>query len=109
MDIAFDTNEQLADELVEICLAEIKKIAENGPIAEDIEKSREFLKKNYNNVLENNGGWMSAITRWYDEGYDYKAEYLPLVESITYDDVKAMAAKVLADGNFAKVIMRPAK
>ncbi len=107
--IAFDTNEQLADELVEICLAEIKKIAEEGPLADDIEKSREFLKKNYNNVLESNGGWMSAITRWYDEGYDYKAEYLPLVESITYDDVKAMAAKVLADGNFAKVIMRPAK
>ncbi|MBO5831022.1 MAG: insulinase family protein [Alistipes sp.] len=107
--IAFDTNEQLADELIEICLAEIKKIAEEGPLADDIEKSREFLKKNYNNVLENNGGWMSAITRWYDEGYDYKAEYLPLVESITYDDVKAMAAKVLADGNFAKVIMRPAK
>ena len=107
--IAFDTNEQLADELVEICLAEIKKIAENGPIAEDIEKSREFLKKNYNNVLENNGGWMSAITRWYEEGYNYKEDYLKLVESVTYDDVKAMAEKVLADGNFAKVIMRPAK
>jgi zinc protease len=107
--IAFDTNEQLADELVEICVAEIEKIAQNGPIAEDIEKSREFLKKNYNNVLENNSGWMSAITRWYEEGYNYKEDYLKLVESVTYDDVKAMAEKVLADGNFAKVIMRPAK
>jgi zinc protease len=107
--IAFDTNEQLADELVEICVAEIEKIAQNGPIAEDIEKSREFLKKNYNNVLENNSGWMSAITRWYEEGYNYKEDYLKLVESVTYDDVKAMAEKVLADGNFVKVIMRPAK
>jgi zinc protease len=107
--IAFDTNEQLADELVDICVAEIEKIAQNGPIAEDIEKSREFLKKNYNNVLESNGGWMSAIVRWYEEGYNYKEEYINLVDSITYDDIKAMAAKLLEDGNFAKVIMRPAK
>ena len=107
--IAFDTNEQLADELVEICLAELNKIAEEGPLADDIEKSREFLKKNYGNVLEQNSGWMSAITRWYEENYNYKENYLGLVESITYDDVKAMAAKILADGNYTKVIMRPAK
>ena len=109
MDIAFDTNEQLADELVEICLAEIRKIAQEGPLADDVEKSREFLKKNFGNVLEQNNGWMSAITRWYNEGYDYTKEYLKLVESVTYDDIKAMAQKMLADGNYAKVIMRPAK
>ena len=107
--IAFDTNEVLADELVDICIAEIKKIAEEGPKHDDIDKACEFLKKNYNNVLESNGGWMSAITRWYEEGYNYKEDYLKLVESVTYDDVKAMAEKVLADGNFTKVIMRPAK
>ena len=107
--VAFDTNEILADELVDICLAEIKKIAEEGPLASDIENSREFLRKNYNNVLEQNGGWMSAITRWYEEGYNYKEGYLKLVESITYEDVKAMAAKVLEDGNYTKVIMRPAR
>ena len=109
MAIMFDTNEQLADELVEICLAEIQKIAEQGPLADDIEKAREFLKKNYGNVLEQNGGWMSAITRWYEEGYNYKENYLSLVESITYDDIKALAAKLLADGNYTKVMMRPAK
>ena len=109
MDIAFDTNELLADELVEICLAEIRKIAQEGPLADDVEKSREFLKKNFGNVLEQNSGWMSAITRWYNEGYDYTKDYLKLVESVTYDDIKAMAQKMLADGNYAKVIMRPAK
>ena len=107
--IMFDTNEVLADELVDICLAEIEKIAKEGPLASDIENSREFLKKNYGNVLENNGGWMSAITRWYEENYNYKEGYLPLVESITYEDVKAFAQKLLEDGNYTKVIMRPAR
>ena len=109
MAIMFDTNEVLADELVEICMKEIRKIAEEGPLATDIENSREFLKKNYGNVLEQNGGWMSAVTRWYEEGYNYKENYLQLVESITYEDVQALAQKILEDNNYAKVIMRPAK
>ena len=105
--IVFDTNEQLADELVDICIAELEKIAKEGPLAEDVAKSKEFLVKNYNNVLENNGGWMSAIISWKEEGYNYKEEYLGLVDSITLDDIKAMAQKILNDGNLTKVIMRP--
>ena len=105
--IVFDTNEQLADELIEICDKEIKKIAQEGPLAEDVAKAKEFLQKNYSNVLENNGGWMSAITRWYEEGYNYKEEYLGVLESVTLDDVKALAAKMLADGNRTLVVMRP--
>ena len=105
--IVFDTNEQLADELVEICDAEIAKIANEGPLADDIAKSKEFLQKNFANVLENNGGWMSAINRWYEEGYNYKEEYLGILESITLEDIQAMAQKLLDDGNRTLVIMRP--
>ena len=105
--IVFDTNEQLADELIDICVAEIEKIAKEGPLAEDIAKSKEFLQKNYSNVLENNSGWMSAINRWYDEGYNYKEEYLGILESVTLDDVKAMAQKLLNDNNKTLVVMRP--
>ena len=105
--IVFDTNEQLADELIDICDAEIAKIAENGPLADDIAKSKEFLQKNYANVLENNSGWMSAIERWYEEGYNYKEEYLGILESITLEDIQAMAKKMLEDGNRTLVVMRP--
>ena len=107
LSIGFDTNEALADELIEICDAEIRKIAENGPLAEDIAKSKEFLQKNYNNVLESNNGWISAISRYYDEGYNYKDEYLGILNSVTTDDVKAFAQKLLNDGNRTLVVMRP--
>ena len=105
--IVFDTNEQLADELVEICDAEIAKIAAEGPLADDIAKSKEFLQKNYANVLENNSGWVSAIERWYEDGYNYKEEYLGILESVTLEDVQAMAKKLLEDGNRTLVVMRP--
>jgi len=97
----------LADELIEICDAELRKIAEEGPLADDVAKSKEFLQKNYGNVLENNSGWMSAITRWYEEGYNYKEQYLGILESTTLDDVKAFAQQMLKDGNRTLVVMRP--
>ena len=107
MAIVFDTNDQLADELVEICDKEIRKIAEEGPLADDVAKAKEFLQKNYANVLDNNSGWVSAITRWYEEGYNYKEEYLGILESVTLDDVKAFAQKMLDDNNRTLVMMRP--
>ena len=107
LSIEFDTNETLADELIAICDAEIRKIAENAPLTEDIAKSKEFLQKNYNNVLESNNGWISAISRYYDEGYNYKDEYLGILNSVTPDDVKAFAQKLLNDGNRTLVVMRP--
>ena len=107
MAIVFDTNDQLADELVEICDKEIRKIAEEGPLADDVAKAKEFLQKNYANVLDNNSGWVSAITRWYEEGYNYKEEYLGILESVTLEDVKALAQKMLDDNNRTLVMMRP--
>lgn len=106
--VSFDTNEQMADELVEICDAELRKIAEDGPLAEDVAKSKEFLQKNYANVLDYNGGWLSAIVQWYDEGYNYKDEYLGILESVTAEDVKALAQQILDDDNRILVVMRPA-
>ena len=107
--IKFDTNAEQADELIEIAIAELEKIAQEGPRADDIAKTKEFLVKNYNNTLEKNGGWINAIERWYDEGYDYKAEYLTTVEKVGAEQVKALAAKILADNNKNLVIMRPAQ
>ena len=45
LDIRFDTNEEMADELREIVMKEIREIAENGPKTEDIEKNRDFMLK----------------------------------------------------------------
>ena len=50
---------------------------------------------------------MSAIDRWYEEGYNAKEEYLSILESVTLDDIKALAAKMLEDGNRTLVVMRP--
>ena len=105
--IAFDTNEKQADELSEIVLKEIQKIAAEGPLAEDIEKSREFFLKNWNNTLEQNSGWMQIIRSWYEVGIDQYGEYEGIVKNLKYSDVQKLAKKVLKDNNMVYVVMRP--
>lgn len=105
--IQFDTNEEQADELCEIILKEIEQIAAEGPRSEDIEKHREFMLKNWNNSLEQNGSWMSYLKTKQEAGLDYLADYEPAIRALTGADVQAFARKMLADGNMVKVVMRP--
>lgn len=108
MDIQFDTNAEMADELQEIVMQEIRNIAENGPKSEDIEKTREYLAKQWKNSLEQNGSWMGYIQELNTVGNDYLADYEQTLRSITDADVQALAKKVLADNNLVRVVMRPA-
>ena len=105
--IVCDTNEQQADDVVKAMIAEIEKIAAEGPLAEDIEKTREFLAKDHRNNLEQNGSWISYLNRYYSYKTDWVNGYEEALQAITYDDVKALAEKVLSSGNVLKVIMRP--
>ena len=109
--IQFDTNEKMADELSEIVVAELKEIAAHGPKSEDLEKVREYMVKEWNNRLVQNGAWMNYIYQYYTygEAVNRVANYENIVKSMTGEKVAALAAKVLADGNMTYVVMRPAK
>ena len=107
MTIAFDTNAEMADELCEIILKELRTIAEEGPLTEDIEKHREFMLKNWKNSLDENGPWMQYLQAKYGSGLDYLAGQEQVIRSLTNSDVQALAKKILDDGNMVKVVMRP--
>ncbi|MBQ3026080.1 MAG: insulinase family protein [Alistipes sp.] len=107
--VLFDTNEQMADELSQIVIDEIKKIAQDGPNKEDVEKTRKYLLKEYENQIQMNGNWISWLVERDTHGTNYAAEYKKAVEALTYDDLKALAAKILKDNNMAYIVMRPEK
>ena len=110
-EIQFDTNEAMADELSEIVVAELKQIAANGPKAEDLNKVREYLIKEWNNRLVQNGAWMNYLYQYYTDGeaMNRVANYEAVVKGMTAEKIAALAAKVLADNNMTYVVMRPAK
>ena len=109
--VDFDTNEVMADELSEIVVAEIKQIAANGPKAEDLEKVREFMLKQWKADLEQNNSWMSYLYNYYTygEARNFVANYENIVKGMTTEKVATLAAKILADNNMAYVVMRPKK
>jgi zinc protease len=109
LQVQFDTNEQMADELMAIVVAELEKIAKEGPLKEDMDKTREYENKNYTKSIEQNSWWSNAILYKYRYGIDYVKEYLDAVNSVTAADVKALAQQILKDGNLVKVVMRPEK
>lgn len=109
--IQFDTNEVMADELSEIVVAELKELAANGPKSEDLEKVREYLIKEWNNRLVQNGAWMNYIYQYYTygEAVNRVANYENIVKAMNGQKVAELAAKVLADNNMVYVVMRPEK
>ena len=107
MNIAFDTNEEMADELCGIILKEIEEIAQNGPKAEDIEKTREYLLKDFKNSLEQNGSWMQYLNAKYGSGLDYLADYEREVRGMSYADIQNLAKQILSKKECIKVMMRP--
>ena len=107
--VQFDTNEEMADELMAIVVAEIEKSANEGPLAEDLDKAREYENKNYTKQVEQNSWWSNAIYDYYKYNINDVEEFLPAVNGVTAADVQALAKKILADGNIVKVVMRPEK
>ena len=109
MQIQFDTNEQMADELIDIVIAEIEKIAAEGPLQEDMDKTREFLLKDYKKNIEQNGWWSRTLKAYYENGVNMVADYEAAVNGVSSDDVKALAKRLLDEKSMVKVIMRPEK
>ena len=99
----------MADELSQIVIDEIKKIATEGPNAEDVEKTRKYLLKEYENQIQSNYNWVDWLDEYNYRGVDFATEYKKAVEELTYDDLKALAAKILKDNNMAYIVMRPEK
>lgn len=107
--INFDTNEAMADELSEIVLNEIRNIAENGPLTEDVEKTRKYLLKDWKNQIENNDHWVRFIDTFHNRGIDQISNYENTVKAITNADIQALAKQILEDNNMVYVVMRPEK
>ena len=107
--IQFDTNEQMADELSAIVVKEIEKIANDGPLAEDIEKARQYMLKEWKNQIEQNNNWSNWLDYYYSRGLDLVTDYEKVVKDFTTADIQALAKKILADNNMTYVVMRPAK
>ena len=108
--VYFDTNPSSSVKLRELAQTGLKKLAEDGPTAEQMTRVRENFQKNIPESRIQNSYWMDEINYWYRFGaIDYDAEYEAAVNALTPESIKNAIAKILASGNFGEVVMLPGK
>ena len=106
MQVVFQTNVESADKLRELAKAGFRSIAENGPTADQFDKTVKNLQKTIPENRQKNAYWSSILLQNARYGYDYDKDYEAAVNALTPEKVKAAAQEFL-NGNFIELVMRP--
>lgn len=105
--ITFDTKPEIADQARAALIPEIEKIAAEGVTDEELGKIKEYMLKERADALKQNGNWMSWMISREMLGVDMTTGYEEIVTNLSSEDIKALAAKIIADGNQLRLIMDP--
>jgi zinc protease len=103
----FDTDPKKQTRLMEIIHEEIQTIIENGPLASDLQKEKESMLKDYQEDLEKNSFWRSALYRYYMYNKNEVKDYQAAIEAISAESVQEMLKQLVASGNVFEVVMFP--
>lgn len=106
----FDTDPEKQEKLMQIIHKEVMDIVNNGPREDDLAKVKEDMIKNFEREIEDNGYWINTVLhRYYDDGLNYKADYLNAIKAMTPESVQAILKKIVAQGNVMEIVMSPDK
>jgi zinc protease len=105
--VQFDTDPERANRMIEIACQAVEDLAKNGPTEEQMEKAKQNLLKNLPENRISNSYWLSAEVMYYQYNIDSDTEAEAIINSLTADKVKNIAAQLVNSGNFVKVVMNP--
>jgi zinc protease len=107
LQISFDTDPAMKDKLTAIVKDELMAIAENGPRAADLSRTRDNMLKRHDEALQENAYWLSAIDNYNFYGFDGHTSYNETLNRITSKQVQNFARTLIDQGNYIEVIMTP--
>lgn len=93
--VAFDTNKEMHEKLINKVYDGLNDVAQNGPAQEDLTKVVENLYKKRAEQLEENSFWIKAIDTFDEDKVNIVAEYDEIVRSITPQTIADFAKEVL--------------
>lgn len=105
----FDTDPEKQEKLMQIIHKEVMEIVNNGPRADDLQKVKESMLKDYAENLEKNDYWMIVIDRYYRMNLNYIKNYSDAVNAVTAETVQATLKELVEQGNVIEVVMSPKK
>ena len=103
----FDTDPKKQERLMEIIHEEVQTIIANGPLANDLQKEKESMLKDFQEDLEKNTYWRQSLYMYYMYGHNNIRDYKAAVEAITAETVQETLRKLVSAGNMFEVVMFP--
>ena len=103
--IYFDTDPAKREKMEQIVMAEMQKVAKEGPKPEHLAKVKEFMLKQYTEQIKENGYWLNRLLDYYFNKVDMNTGYEKLVNEITVKDVQKFTKTLLDQGNIIEVTM----
>ena len=107
LQVYFQTNEAQAEKLSELAKKGLKKLADEGPDAEQFDKTVKNLLKGIPEKRIKNSYWMEVLETWALFNSDRDSEYEAAVNALTPEKIKEAAAELYNSGNFIEIMMYP--
>lgn len=97
------------DKLIEATLNEVKKIHQNGPTQEDLNKVKETWRQQYNVNLKENNYWARQLSQSVETGSKLNSilETPEKINSLTPKDIQDVASKFLDTNNYLLFVLNP--
>lgn len=105
--ISFDTDPKMMEELVGVVYDEIKKIADNGPLAEDFQISGSNMKSQFEQSQKENSYWDSALNNYYYYGKDLHNTWQKAFSKTDAKAVQELAKEILKQKNIIEAVLLP--
>ena len=103
--IYFDTDPAKREKMEQLVMAELQKVAQEGPRPEHLAKVKEFLLKKHVENAKENSYWLGQLLQYYWYNVDMNTGYEKLVNELTVEDVKNFIKTLLDQGNIIEVTM----
>lgn len=91
--------------MTELIYKGMEDMCKEGPAAEELQKTKEYLHRSHAENLKKNAYWMNQLINKSFYGHDYVDGYDAMVDSITAEDIKAVANTIFHSGNCLEVGM----
>jgi zinc protease len=103
------TRAERAADTLEIIEAEIRRIAEEGPTVEELEKAKSFLKGSYALRFDTSAKIAGQLLQIQidDVGIDYIHRRNSLIDAVSIGDAQRAARRLVQDGLVVTVVGRP--
>jgi zinc protease len=105
----FDTDPEKQQRLMNIIHQEVEEIVKNGPRADDLQKVKENMVKQYSQDLRENNWWSTILQRYYQDKLNYVDDYQAAVDALTAEKIQKTLKTLTEQGNVLEVVMKPAE